>query len=313
MASMLSRVVVLQGGISSEREVSLLSGKGVADALRAKGLEVDVWDPASDSVGMLEEGGYDAAFIALHGKLGEDGSIQGLLNCLGLPYTGPGVAASAIAIDKEMTKALWVDAGIPVPAGARLSARSSDAELLAAIDAFGKTGLVVKPGHDGSSIGVTKILPEALTLESLRDAVRDAARRDEDEVLAEEYIQGREFTVAVLDGKALPVIEIIAPEGSYDFQNKYYTDSVRYECPANLSDEESKELREACEKAFRTLGCRGWSRIDAMRRPDGGFALLEINTSPGMTPHSLVPMAARSVGLDYGELCLRVLGLAQTD
>ena len=262
---------------------------------------------------MLEEGGYDAAFIALHGKLGEDGSIQGLLNCLGLPYTGPGVAASAIAIDKEMTKAIWSDAGIPVPAGARLSARSGDDELLSAIDAFGKTGLVVKPGHDGSSIGVTKILPEALSLESLREAVKNAAACDACEVLAEEYIQGREFTVAVLDGEALPVIEIIAPEGSYDFQNKYYTDSVRYECPAKLSEAESAALRAACEKAFRTLGCRGWSRIDAMRRPEGGFALLEINTSPGMTPHSLVPMAARSVGLDYGELCLKVLGLAQTD
>lgn len=313
MANLLSRVAVLLGGISSEREVSLLSGKGVADALRAKGLEVDLWDPATDSVSMLEEGGYDAAFIALHGKLGEDGSIQGLLNCIGLPYTGPGVAASAIAIDKEMTKEIWRAAGIPVPAGAKLSAASSDAELLAAIDAFGRTGLVVKPGHDGSSIGVTKILPQTLNLESLSKAVGNAAERDAGEVLAEEYIQGREFTVAVLDGKALPVIEIIAPEGSYDFQNKYYTDCVRYECPAKLSDEESAELRAACEKAFRAIGCRGWSRIDAMRRPDGGFALLEINTSPGMTPHSLVPMAARSIGLDYGELCLKVLGLAETD
>lgn len=309
----LHRVVVLQGGISSEREVSLLSGGGVVKALREAGLEVDVWDPATDSIGMLEEGGYDAAFIALHGKLGEDGSVQGALNCLGLPYTGPGVTASAIAIDKEMTKAVWRANGISVPAGVRLTADATDAELEDAIRRFGATGLVVKPGHDGSSIGVTKIAPEDVSLGTLRDAVRTASSRDVTEVLVEEYIHGREFTIALIDGKALPVIEIIAPQGSYDFQNKYYTDVVRYECPATLEKERTAQLAQSCEKAFRALGCRGWARIDALERPDGTFALLEINTSPGMTPHSLVPMAARAIGLDYAALCLRVLGLAQTD
>ena len=309
----LRRVVVLQGGISSEREVSLLSGGGVLKALREAGLEAEAWDPAVDSVGMLEEGGYDAAFIALHGRLGEDGSVQGLLNCIGLPYTGPGVTASAIAIDKELTKSVWRANGISVPAGVRLSGDASDEALLDAIARFGATGLVVKPGHDGSSIGVTKIAPEAVSLDALRDAVREAAGRDAGEVLVEEYVHGREFTIAVLDGRALPVIEIIAPQGSYDFQNKYYTDVVRYECPAKLEDERAAGLARTCEKAFRVLGCRGWSRIDALERPDGSFVLLEINTSPGMTPHSLVPMAARSVGLDYAALCMRVLGLAQTD
>mgnify|MGYP004680347461 FL=1 len=309
----LHRVVVLQGGISSEREVSLLSGKGVIDALRSSGLEVDAWDPAVDSVGMLEEGGYDAAFIALHGKLGEDGSAQGLLNCIGLPYTGPGVAASAIAMDKEMTKCIWHANGISVPAGVRLTGAASDAELEDAVRRFGATGLVIKPGHDGSSIGVTKLGPEEATVDALRAAVHGAAERDAGEVLVEEYIHGREFTVAVIDGEALPVIEIIAPEGSYDFQNKYYTDVVRYECPARLEPERARALARECERAFAAIGCRGWSRIDALERPDGTFALLEINTSPGMTPHSLVPMAARATGLDYAALCMRVLGLAQTD
>ena len=284
----LERVVVLEGGISSEREVSLLSGRGVKEALASKGLEVESWDPAVDSVGGLEEGAYDAAFIALHGTLGEDGSVQGLLNCIGLPYTGPGVTASAIAMDKELTKNIWRANGISVPAG-------------------------VKPGHDGSSIGVTKLDRDALSLHSLRAALNAAAERDAAEVLVEEYIHGREFTVAILDGKALPVIEICAPEGSYDFQNKYYTDVVRYECPAKLPEASAKALAAACEKAFAVLGCRGWSRVDALERADGTFALLEINTSPGMTPHSLVPMAARAVGLSYADLCLRVLGLARTD
>ena len=288
---------MLEGGISSEREVSLLSGRGVKEALASKGLEVESWDPAVDSVGGLEEGAYDAAFIALHGTLGEDGSVQGLLNCIGLPYTGPGVTASAIAMDKELTKNIWRANGISVPAGVRLTA----------------DGVVVKPGHDGSSIGVTKLDRDALSLHSLRAALNAAAERDAAEVLVEEYIHGREFTVAILDGKALPVIEICAPEGSYDFQNKYYTDVVRYECPAKLPEASAKALAAACEKAFAVLGCRGWSRVDALERADGTFALLEINTSPGMTPHSLVPMAARAVGLSYADLCLRVLGLARTD
>ena len=254
----LERVVVLEGGISSEREVSLLSGRGVKEALASKGLEVESWDPAVDSVGGLEEGAYDAAFIALHGTLGEDGSVQGLLNCIGLPYTGPGVTASAIAMDKELTKNIWRANGISVPAGVRLTAAASDAELERAIAEFGADGVVVKPGHDGSSIGVTKLDRDALSLHSLRAALNAAAERDAAEVLVEEYIHGREFTVAILDGKALPVIEICAPEGSYDFQNKYYTDLVRYECPAKLPEASAKALTAACEKAFAVRGCRGW-------------------------------------------------------
>lgn len=305
----LGRVVLLRGGISSEREVSLMSGAGVEAALRSKGVDVTVFDPKDDPLEKLAAGKFDRAFIALHGRQGEDGVIQGVLNYLRIPYTGPGVTASAIAMNKELTKAVWRDAGIPVPEGRRITAGVSDEELEAIIRDFGEEGLVVKPARDGSSIGVTKLQAADVSLDALRAALEKAG----EDVLVEGYIHGREFTVAVVAGEALPVIEIIAPEGDYDFQNKYYTDSVRYECPAKLDDEQSAELRALCEKAFAALGCRGWSRIDVLQKPDGSFVLLEINTSPGMTAHSLVPMAARAVGLDYASLCVKVLGLAATD
>lgn len=304
------RVVLLRGGISSEREVSLMSGEGVEAALRSKGVDVTVFDPKTDPLEKLVKGGFDRAFIALHGRQGEDGTIQGLLNYLGIPYTGPGVTASAVAMNKELTKAVWRDAGIPVPEGRRVKGCVTDEALDALIRDFGSDGLVVKPARDGSSIGVTKLQAEAVSREALRAAIEAAGG---DEVLVEAYVHGREFTVAVVAGEALPVIEIVAPEGDYDFQNKYYGDAVRYECPAALDDARASALRALCEKAFAALGCRGWSRIDVLEKPDGSFVLLEINTSPGMTPHSLVPMAARAVGLDYAELCLKVLGLAATD
>lgn len=304
------RVVLLMGGISSEREVSLMSGEGVLKALQSKGVDVTPFDPKTESLEKLENGRFDRAFIALHGRLGEDGTVQGVLNWLGIPYTGPGVTASAMAIDKELTKTVWRAAGIPVPRGVLLCANADDDELARVIEEFGVTGLVVKPAKDGSSIGVTKLAePTAATL---REALRVAGERGED-VLAEEYIRGREFTIAVLDGKALPIIEIKAPEGDYDFENKYFGNAVSYDCPASLSEAQSAELASLCEKAFSVVGARGWSRIDALQRTDGSFALLEINTSPGMTPHSLVPMAARAVGLDYADLCLRVLSLAKID
>lgn len=306
----LGKVVVLLGGHSSEREVSLMSGEGVLKALREKGVDAHAFDPAREPVEALLQGGYDRAFIALHGGAGENGTIQGLLNFLRLPYTGPGVGASAASFDKEVTKTLWRAAGLPVPEGRVMTGDEDDAALEAVIRELGATGLVVKPGRDGSSIGVSKL--DRPTTASLREALK-LAKSLCDEILVEEYIRGREFTVAVLDGRALPVIEIRAPEGSYDFQNKYYTDVVSYDCPANLSEEESATLRGYCEKAFRAVGARGWSRIDALRRADGRFALLEINTAPGMTPHSLVPMAARVEGMDYGTLCVKLLEGARID
>ncbi|EJX07115.1 D-alanine--D-alanine ligase [gut metagenome] len=306
----MGRVVLLMGGVSSERDVSLMSGEGVLKALQSKGVDVTTFDPKNETLDKLESGHFDRAFIALHGRLGEDGTIQGVLNYLNLPYTGPGVTASAVSIDKETTKTLWRAAGIPVPRGVLLHPTSTDEELSRALTELGATGLVVKPARDGSSIGVTKL--KEPTLASLREALTVAGSRCRD-ILVEEYIRGREFTVAILDGKALPIIEIKAPEGDYDFQNKYFGNAVSYDCPAKLTEKETAEVGTICEKAFAALGARGWSRIDVMQRPDGSFALLEINTSPGMTPHSLVPMAARAVGLEYADLCLKVLGLARVD
>lgn len=306
----LGKVVVLLGGRSSEREVSLMSGEGVLKALREKGVDAHAFDPAKDPLEALVQGKYDRAFVALHGGMGENGTIQGLLNYLQLPYTGPGVAASAVSFDKEVTKTLWRSEGLPVPQGYAMKGNESDSELERVIKVIGATGLVVKPGRDGSSIGVSKL--DRPTVASLREALA-LAKSFCDEVLVEEYIHGREFTVALLDGRALPVIEIKAPEGSYDFQNKYYTDVVTYDCPAVLSEEEASTLRTLCERAFRVVGARGWSRIDALRRADGTFALLEINTAPGMTPHSLVPMAARAEGMDYGTLCVKLLEGARLD
>ena len=307
----LGKVVVFLGGTSSEREVSLMSGTGVIRALESLGVDVTPFDPKTTSLSTLEAGQFDRAFIALHGKLGEDGTIQGVLNYLNLPYTGPGVLACAVAMNKELTKTVWRAAGIPVPRGVLLTPNASEKDLQGAIDDLGATGLVVKPSCDGSSIGVSK-LNHPVSVASLRAAIETAASKG-DSVLVEEYIHGREFTVAVIDGKALPVIEIKAPDGEYDFQNKYFGDAVKYECPAAISEAASAEILALCEQAYRALGCRGWSRIDLLARADGTFALLEINTSPGMTEHSLVPMAARAIGMDYPALCAEVLRLAKTD
>lgn len=306
----MGKVVLFMGGTSSEREVSLMSGDGVLKALRSKGVDVTPFDPKTGKLADLEKAGYDRAFIALHGRVGEDGTIQGVLNYLNLPYTGPGVTACAMGMDKELTKTVWRAAGLPVPGGVQLRADADDAALTDVIARFGANGLVVKPARDGSSIGVTKL--DAPTLQALREALKAAGEHDE-AILVEEYIHGREFTVALLDGKALPVIEICAPEGDYDFQNKYFGDAVSYDCPAKLDDDQTARMQAMCEAAFKALGARGWSRIDVMQRPDGSFAMLEINMSPGMTPHSLVPMAARNCGMDYAELCMKVLGLAKTD
>ncbi len=309
MTQDLGRVAVIFGGTSSERDVSLMSGSGVLEALQGAGVNAFAFDPKTDDFSELKAKA-DRAFIAMHGKMGEDGNLQGVLNYLGLPYTGPGVKASAVAMDKEMTKVVWKAAGLPVPEGREVLADVTDDVLTEILESLGQHGLVVKPARDGSSIGVTK-LPTP-TLEGLKAGVAAATAKG-DPALIESYIHGREFTVAILDGKALPVIEIKAPEGDYDFENKYFGDAVSYECPAQLTNDETATMQMLCERAFAALGCRGWSRVDVMQKPDGSFVLLEINTSPGMTPHSLVPMAARAVGLDYAALCQTVLGLAATD
>lgn len=301
----LGRVAVLMGGMSSERKVSLSSGAGVLQALRDKGVDAQAFDPALEPVESLR-GRFDRVMISLHGRFGEDGTVQGVLEYLQIPYTGPGVAASAIAMDKAMTRRVWTACGIPVARGMVVKSADEADEVLARLGA----NVVVKPSGEGSSVGVVKL--KDATREEIAAALSEALRFDAT-VLVEERIFGRELTVAVIDGKALPIVEICAPDGTYDYYNKYFGDAVHYECPAKLEDDIQKRICSTCEEAFAALGARGWGRIDVMLREDGSFILLELNTSPGMTPHSLVPMAARAVGLDYGSLCVKILSLAGLD
>ncbi len=301
----LGRVAVLLGGMSSEREVSLSSGSGVYEALKRSGVDVTKIDPKEVPIETLR-GKFDRVMISLHGHFGEDGSIQGALEYLQIPYTGPGVMASAIAMDKTMTRRVWSACGIPVAKGVTVTSADQAQEVLDALGA----DVVVKPSGEGSSIGVTKL--KNATVEELRAALTEGLKYDT-HVLVEKRVFGRELTVAIIGGKALPIIEIQAPDGDYDYQNKYYTDVVHYECPAKIDDTLTQKIQATCEAAFAALGARGWGRIDVMLDDAGDFILLELNTSPGMTPHSLVPMAARAVGLSYEALCMTIASMATLD
>jgi D-alanine-D-alanine ligase len=307
------RVAVLTGGTSAEREISLLSGAGVLEALRAAGVDAFAFDPKERDLSELKAEGVARCFVALHGRHGEDGTVQGALELLGIPYTGSGVLASAMALDKTTTKRVWIAEGLPTPAFVRLApGQQSPAQVRAVADAIGLP-VIVKPPREGSSIGITK----ATTAEELQDAVVLAARYDAD-VLCEAFVEGEELTCPVLgegaDARALPVIRIVAPGGAYDYQNKYFTDAVRYDCPSGLPADEEAEVRRLALAAYRTLGCRGWGRADFMlRASDRRPFLLEMNTSPGMTTHSLVPMAARADGMSYEALCVAVLASATLD
>ena len=305
----LGKVAVLMGGRSSEREVSLMSGSGVLAALQSKGVDAHSFDPAEQTLDQLKVQGFDRCFIALHGRFGEDGTVQGALELLGIPYTGSGVMASSIAMDKVMTKRIWRFEGLPTPDWRMVA--SAD-ETRAAFEALGAP-MIVKPARDGSSIGLTKVM----NAEECAKAYALAAQYDA-EVLCEEFITGDETTCPVLgtgaSAHALPVIRIVAPEGNYDYQNKYFTDTTQYHCPSGLPAAEEAEIQRIVEKAFRTLGCRGWARADIMiRASDRKPFLLEINTSPGMTGHSLVPMAARASGISYENLCLGILAMSALD
>jgi len=309
----LGKVAVLMGGTSAEREISLLSGNGVLAALRSKGVDAHAFDPAERDLVELKREGFARGFIALHGRHGEDGTVQGALELLGIPYTGSGVMASAIAMDKVMTKRVWLAEGLPTPRFVRLAEGEQAREQVRAVPDVLGLPLVVKPPREGSSIGITKVVGYA----DMQAAVELAGRYDAD-VLCEEFIEGDELTCPVLGSgagaEALPVIRIIAPEGQYDYQNKYFTDVVRYECPSGLAEGEERDIRELVLAAYRVLGCRGWGRADLMlRRSDRKPFLLEMNTSPGMTSHSLVPMSARAAGLSYEALCLRILASATLD
>ena len=307
------KVAVLMGGRSGEREVSLMSGQGVLAALRARGVDAHAFDPAERPMDDLQREGFARCFIALHGRFGEDGTVQGALELLGIPYTGSGVMASSMAIDKVMTKRVWHAEGLPAPRHVLLRRGEFTAEEVDAIP--GKLGLplIVKPAREGSSLGVTKVK----SADQIQSAVADAMALDTD-VLCEQFIAGDEVTCPVLGegagATALPVIHIVAPDGEYDYQNKYFTDVTEYRVPCDLPAGEEAAVQALVVDAYRVLGCRGWGRVDVMI--DGATRqpyLLEVNTSPGMTSHSLVPMAAKAAGTSYEDLCLELLANATLD
>ncbi len=299
------KVGVLYGGVSAEREVSLNSGAGVHAALLEKGVDAHLFDMGEHSLSDLEAAQFDRVFMILHGRYGEDGCIQGALELLGIPYTGPGVMSSSLTMDKIMTKRLFIEQGIPTP---HYHVVNNAEDLQEAVAKLGLP-MILKPPHEGSTIGLTKIE----TAEQLGEALKQASQYDK-VLLAEQCIIGRELTVAVLGqgegAHALPAIEIIAPEGNYDFHNKYHSNDTQYICPADLSPELTKKIQDFCVQAYRTVGCEGWSRVDVMLNTNNEPFLLEINTAPGMTSHSLVPMAAKAEGMSYSELCVNILASA---
>ena len=303
------KVGVLFGGRSAERDISLLSGAGVLKALQEQGVDAHAFDPAQRSLAELATEKFDRVFIALHGRYGEDGTLQGALEQLGIPYTGPGVLASAIAMDKAMTKRIWLHSGLATPDFYMLSANS---DWKAVADRLGLP-LIVKPAHEGSTLGLTKVT----SVDQLPEAYALAAKFD-NSVMAEQFISGMELTCPVLGhgdaALALPVVRIVAPDANYDYQNKYFSDETRYICPSELPPEQEKQIQALVLQSYKTLGCRGWARADVMvRESDNQPFLLEINTSPGMTSHSLVPMSAAAAGMPYEKLCAEILRTAALD
>ena len=309
----LGKVAVLMGGSSAEREVSLMSGTGVLAALQSLGVDAHAFDPAQRDLVELKRDGFSRVFIALHGRHGEDGTVQGALELLGLPYTGSGVMASAIAMDKTMTKRVWLAEGLPTPRHVWLAADNLNRERLRSVPDLLGLPLIVKPPREGSSIGISKVMGYS----DMTDAVKLASGFDAD-VLCEEFIDGIEVTCPVLgngaNAQALPVVRINAPDGNYDYQHKYFTDDTGYQCPSGLPADEEQEIKRLVLASYRALGCRGWGRADLMvRAADRKPFLLEMNTSPGMTGHSLVPMSARAAGLSYEQLCVYLLSTASLD
>lgn len=310
----LGKVAVMMGGWSAEREISLMSGTGVLEALQSKGVEAHKFDPAEDNIFELKQQGFERCFINLHGRYGEDGTVQGALELLGIPYTGPGVMASSVGINKIMTKRIWLADDIPTPAywqieGTRLETKTSAQQ---AIDAVGLP-MVIKAPYEGSSIGVYK----AYNPEQVEKAMQAVAAIDT-VVLCEALIEGEEYTCPIIGHgasiQALPLIHISAPDGNYDYQQKYFGEAVQYHCPCDLPHEVHSHLQAQALRAYEALSCRGWSRVDViLRKTDNQAFFLEINTSPGMTAHSLVPMAARAIGMEYADLCVHILAQARLD
>ena len=294
------KVGVLMGGPSAEREVSLMSGNGVLGALREKGIDAHPFDPAERDLWELKREGFDRVFIALHGRFGEDGTVQGALETLKIPYTGSGVMASALAMDKWRTKLVWLASGVPTPRYRVVDARTDWMQLVAELG----LPLIVKPAREGSTIGITKVT--GVDRDELAVAHAAAAKHDS-LVLVEEFVTGQELTASIVNGRALPLIRIEAPNGNYDYHSKYFSDETRYFCPAGLSDATEQAIRAQSLAAFDIVGCTGWGRLDLILKPDGRWSFLEVNTSPGMTGHSLVPMAARQAGMPFPDLCVEIL------
>ena len=293
------KVAVLLGGKSAEREISLMSGNGVLQALRSKGVDAHAFDPAQRDLFDLKRQGFARCFIALHGRGGEDGTVQGALEVLGVPYTGSGVLGSAIGLDKWRCKMIWLAGGLPTPRYRILSAGDAWDEVARDLG----LPLIVKPAREGSTLGLSKVTAVA----QLPAAYELAANKYHDLALAEQFIAGPEYTASIVGDVALPLIRIEAPQGNYDYQNKYFTDDTKYICPCGLPAQKEEALNALALDAYKLAGCSGWGRIDLMLDANGDPWLLEVNTSPGMTGHSLVPMAARAVGISYADLCVKIL------
>ena len=295
------KVAVLMGGRSAEREISLRSGNMVLAALQRKGVDVHAFDLAEQSFDQLLTQRFARVFIALHGRFGEDGTVQGALEVMGIPYTGSGVMASALAMDKWRTKLVWLGAGIPTPAYELLTADSDAADVTTRLG----LPLMVKPAHEGSSIGISKVE----SLEKFGPAYELAAQHD-GSVIAEQFIAGRELTAAILHDQALPLVRIEAPQGKYDYHNKYFGTATQYHCPSGLPAALEARIQAQALAAFKVLGCQGWGRLDIMLDANDQPWFLEMNTIPGMTDHSLVPIAARAQGVPFDDLVLRILETA---
>ncbi|MDC9614224.1 D-alanine--D-alanine ligase [Xenorhabdus khoisanae] len=305
---MVDKVAVLLGGTSAEREVSLLSGQAVVTGLKEAGIDAHSVDTKDFDVTKLKEEGFSKVFIALHGRGGEDGTVQGLLEFLQLPYTGSGVMASALSMDKLRTKHLWQGAKLPVSPYVAINVQKfeqvNDFQLKEYVQELGLP-LMVKPNLEGSSVGMTKVNDYS----ELRGALELAFQYDTN-VLVEKWLFGPEYTVGFLGDEALPSIRIQAPDVFYDYDAKYISNETQYFCPSGLSAEKEQEMMEIASRAYKALGCSGWGRVDIMDDGNGNFYLLEVNTSPGMTSHSLVPIAARQAGLNFSQLVARILELA---
>ncbi len=300
------KIAVLMGGSSAEREISLQSGAAVLNALKSQGFNAEGIDPQSYPVATLKEAGFDRVFNILHGRGGEDGTMQGLLEQIHLPYTGCGVLASALSMDKMRTKMMWHAYGLPVAKMVVVTRKTLDNLDPIAVEKELGMPVMVKPSLEGSSVGLTKVK----NAEDLKSAVLHALEFDET-ILIEEWLDGEEFTVPILGEEALPAIKIVPANEFYDYEAKYLLDNTQYFCPAGLSDEKEQEIRQLAKAAFNALGCRGWTRIDIMSNAKGEFRLVEANTCPGMTSHSLFPKSAAQVGYSFEQLVVKILELTR--